>query len=52
MAERTPEFIICLTGGILGILAAPGPLIFGALIAAIGGGGAVFGVALVGGIYR
>lgn len=50
MAERTPEFIIGLIGGIIGILAAPGLFIFGALTAEIGGGAAVFGAALVGGI--
>ena len=50
MAERTPEFIIGLLGGIIGILAVPGLFLFGAFIAAFGGGAGIFGAAIVGGV--
>src|SRR3989337_1493583 len=50
MAERTAEFIIGLVGGIIGILAVPGLLLLGAIVAGLGGSLGIFGAALLGGI--
>jgi len=50
MAERTAEFILGLLGGIIGILAVPGLLIMGAVIAGFGGSFGLFGAAILGGI--
>ena len=50
MTERTAEFIIGILGGIIGILAVPGLLLLGVVVAGLGGTLGVFGAAIVGGI--
>ncbi len=52
MAERTPEFVLGLAGGILGLVAAPIMFLAGGILAAFGlsSGVTLVGVSVVGGI--
>jgi len=52
MAERTPEFVLGLAGGILGLVAAPILFLAGGILAAFGlsSGVTLVGVSVVGGI--